>query len=118
MKQTLNFLSMILIYLIIIGCGPKTNGVKYGEIKLGTHPIKVKPYSDQTSHSSYIENDEEVFEYTCGNINVKIKDHKIIVNGKRHGIFNPGDNAVIGDGNVQVNGEYRLQDIEHPNYPL
>ncbi len=98
-------------YVFIVGCGSKTKVEKYSEIQLGTNIIKVIPYSDETSNSSHIENGNEVFEYKCGGTTVIVKNHKIKVNGKLHGIFDNGDMATIDNGEVRVNGEYRFQDI-------
>ncbi len=99
------------LFTFIFGCGTKATVEKYSEVQLGTNIIRVIPYSDQTSNSSYIENGNEVFEYKCGNTLVRVKNHKIKVNGKLHGVFESGDVATIENGKVYVNGEMRFQDI-------
>ena len=111
MKNLINMCVLISSINLLVGCSGKEKEEKYSEITIGTHLVKIRPYSDSVSTSSHEEDGKMVHQVICGAVTVVIKDKKVIFNGKRYGMCFPGDTVVIDNGTVKVNDSRHFEDF-------
>jgi len=83
------------------GCNAKS------ETDMGSHHVTVTPGAAFTSHSSSAIGDQHTYEYTCGDVSIKIRNEELIVSGVKYGKLGRGEAVSVEDGKVFVAGAER-----------
>lgn len=84
------------------GCSVKFSANKKDETDMGSHHVVVKPGATFTSSSSSAGGDQTEHHYTCGDVNIAIRNEELIVNSKTYGPLKPNDSILIDHGTVYV----------------
>ena len=84
------------------GCSVKFSVNEKNETDMGSHHVVVKPGATFTSSSSSAGGSQTEYHYTCGDVNIAIRNEELIVNGKTYGPLKPNDSILIDHGTVYV----------------
>lgn len=97
----------IVTLAMVIGCTVNVSVNNESETDMGSHHVVIKPGSTLTSSSSVTFGDDEKYEFTCGDITVKIENEELIVNEKNYGKLEAGQSIKIDHGTVFVADQER-----------
>jgi hypothetical protein len=98
------FKSYLLISAILLfqGCLPQKDSPT-DAIPLGSHKVTVIPRCITKKINNTFPDKQEIYDLTCGNTNVVIKNEELIVNSKSYGMLRAGDTVEVNSGRVLVN---------------
>lgn len=97
------FPTLLLLPLLLYGCGAGHD--TSDAIPLGTHKVSVGPRCMSKQISNRFPDGGAVYNLTCGETAVTIRNEELIVNGKGYGELSKGDAVHIESGSVFVNGK-------------
>lgn len=83
------------------------DGEQESETELGSHLVTVKPGSTLTSSSEFTFGNSTTYKYTCGTVNIQIKNEMLTVNDKSYGELKPGEPVEIDHGKVFISDQAR-----------
>lgn len=102
MRRTL-LLTLLSMPLILQGCGPGHD--TSDALPLGTHKVSVSPRCTTKEINNRFPDGGEVYNLTCGETTVTIRNEELLVNGKSYGRLAQGDAVHVESGSVFVNGK-------------
>ncbi len=76
-------------------------------LPLGTHKVSVRPRCTTKQISNRFPESGPVYNLTCGDTKVTIRNEELLVNGKSYGKLGEGDAVHVESGAVFVNGKQR-----------
>lgn len=74
-------------------------------LPLGTHKVSVRPRCVSKQISNRFPEGGAVYNLTCGETTVTIRNEELFVNGKSYGQLSEGDAVHVESGSVFVNGK-------------
>jgi hypothetical protein len=98
-------LTLLSLPLLLQACGGGHD--TSGALPLGTHKVSVSPRCTTTQINNRFPEGGEVYNLTCGDTNVTIRNEELLVNGKSYGKLDEGDAVHVEAGGVLVNGKRR-----------
>lgn len=105
------FSRSLLICLVLLcgtsGCTVNVSVNAMRETDLGSHHVVVRPGSTTTSTTEATFGENATYEFTCGDVQIKIENEALAVNGKSYGMLKPGESIEVDHGKVLVAGEVR-----------
>jgi hypothetical protein len=101
MKKFKSYL-LVSVLLLFQGCLPQKDSPT-DAIPLGSHKVTVTPRCITKEINNSFPDKQEIYDLTCGNTNVVIKNEELIVNGKSYGMLKAGDSVEVNSGRVLVN---------------
>lgn len=101
MKKFNNYL-LVCVLLLFQACLPQKDAPT-DAIPLGSHKVKITPRCTTKEINNRFPDKQEIYNLTCGNTNVVIKNEELVVNGKSYGMLKAGDSVEVNSGQVLVN---------------
>jgi hypothetical protein len=105
MKSVVTVFIGLVIVGLLVGCSVKVN--EKNETDMGSHHVVIKPGSTFTSSSTSSGGDTEIYQYSCGDVSVTIRNDELIVNNVKYGTLSAGDPVLIDNGKVFVANQER-----------
>lgn len=96
-------LTLLSVPLLLQACGGGHD--TSGALPLGTHKVSVRPRCASTQISNRFPEGGAVYNLTCGDTAVTIRNEELLVNGKSYGKLDEGDAVHVEGGAVFVNGK-------------
>jgi hypothetical protein len=90
------------LLLLLQGCG----GAPYDNpstITLGSHKVSVQPGCMSKQINNRFPGKDEIYNLTCGETRITIRNEELIVNDKSYGVLNKGDAVHVEGERVFVN---------------
>jgi hypothetical protein len=105
------FSRSLLTCLVLIcgtsGCSVNVSVNAMRETDLGSHHVVVRPGSTMTSTTEATFCENATYEFTCGDVQIKIENEALTVNVKSYGMLKPGESIEVDHGKVLVAGKVR-----------
>lgn len=96
-------LTLLTLPLLLQGCGAGHD--TSDALPLGSHKVSVRPRCATKQISNRFPEGGAVYNLTCGDTTVTIRNEELLVNGKSYGKLGEGDAVHVEGGAVFVNGE-------------
>lgn len=101
--MTKKFIYLIVSALLLLqGCLPNKES-ETDVIPLGTHKVKVTPRCISKVINNRFPDKQEIYDLTCGDTNVVIRNEELIVNGNSYQMLKAGDSVEVNNGQVSIN---------------
>lgn len=97
----------LILLVTLVGCSVQFRVKETNQTDLGSHHVVVKPGSTFTTSSSSTGGESAIYQYTCGDTSIEIRNEELIVNNARYGQLPPGADVLVDHGEVFVAGEKR-----------
>ncbi len=101
MKKINSYL-LVSVLLLFQACLPGS-GADPDTIPLGSHKVTITPRCVTKEINNRFPDKQEIYDLTCGETNVVIKNEELIVNGKSYKTLQAGDSVEVHNGQVLVN---------------
>ena len=96
-------LTLLTLQLLLQGCGAGHD--TSDALPLGSHRVSFRPRCTTKQISNRFPEGGAVYNLTCGDTAVIIRNEELLVNGKPYGKLGEGDAVHVEGGSVFVNGK-------------
>ncbi len=72
-------------------------------LPLGSHSVSVRPKCISKQINNQFPGTDKIYNLTCGETKVTIKNEELSVNGRTYGVLNAGDSVHVNNGKVYIN---------------
>jgi hypothetical protein len=101
MNKSYSYL-LVSALLLFQGCLPQKDAGT-DTIPLGSHKVTITPRCVTKEINNRFPDKQEIYNLTCGDTNVVIRNEELIVNGKSYKVLKAGDSVEVHSGQVLVN---------------
>lgn len=104
--QLIKLLSTTLIALALFGCDERKMMRPNKTVSfIGTHRVTIEPGSPHVRSTASGIGESRVYDYTCAETKIILRQDDLLVNRKSYGALRPSDEILVSYGSVYINGE-------------